>query len=83
MRGGIAKVLHVLSAVKRRAGKPRRAGPAAACTDVPEDAAGGVHQGGAGVSDRYHVSTETIGACRRREATNHCYFKPEQYGQLF
>lgn len=70
--------------MKRKAGKPTRAWPAAACTDVPEAAAGGVHQGGAGVSDRYHVSTETIGAGRRRGATiTPCYFGPEQYGQTW
>lgn len=39
--------------------KPRRAGSEAAWTDVPQAAAGGVHQGGAGGSDRLHVSTGT------------------------
>lgn len=57
MRGGISKLLHLLPE-KSKTWIPRRAWPAAACADVPEAAAGGVHQGGA---DRYHVSTETWG----------------------
>lgn len=56
---------------------------ASSCTDVPEAVAGGVHQGGAGVSDRYHVSTETVGAWRRREATNYHYFQAWHYGHTF
>lgn len=70
MRGGITKLLHLLSAVKTRVGKPRRAGPAGACTDVPEADAGGVHQGGAGVSDIFCVSAETRGLQEEGGLTN-------------
>lgn len=49
--------------------------PAAAFTDVLEAAAGGAHQGGAGVCDRFRISTETIGAGRRRGASSHLLFQ--------
>lgn len=75
MRGGVTKLLHLLSAAKTRVGKPRRAGPAAACSDVPEAAAGGVHRGGAGVSDIFHVSTESRGLQEEGGKTNFDLFQ--------
>lgn len=72
MRAGITKLLHV-SCEEQRLENPEE--PAAARGDVPEAAAWGAHQGGAGVCDRHHVSTETIGAGRRRGATSLLLFQ--------
>ena len=68
MKGGITQLLHLLFDARRRVRKPRSAGSAAACADFPE-AVEGVHQGGTGVSNRYHVSADTVGAGWRRDFT--------------
>lgn len=75
-----ARLLHQLSAVKTRVEKPRRDGPAAACTDDPEAAAGGAHQGGAGVSSLSAFQLR-LQACKRKARLPGIYLKSEQQEQ--